>query len=228
MGQFFVADLGIETNLTAIVATATILSADGKSGAPLPSAQVRFDVHAEPGQAPLATAVMHTGGCSELGVCVAALEIPSPRLWSPDSPFLYNLTATLAIGQQDVDEVTSYFGMRTVSLGDAPAGAKTLQLNGAPLFASGWLDQSWWPDGQYTAPTDEALAFDVQALATFGMNMVRLHQKINPERWYQLQRFRLVLSPSDPQTCLAEQVLPRGQGRSRRPPGHGAALQLPR
>ena len=114
MGQFFVADLEIETNLTAIVATATILSADGKSGAPLPSAQVRFDVHAEPGQAPLASAVMHSDGCSELGVCVAALEIPSPRLWSPASPFLYNLTAdraeTTDLWAQQRDTARAMFG----------------------------------------------------------------------------------------------------------------------
>ncbi len=74
--------------------------------------------------------------------------------------------------------------MRTVALGSDGAGTKLLFLNGKPLFVSGWLDQSWWPDGQYTAPTDEALAFDITALATFGMNMVRLHQKINPDRWY--------------------------------------------
>lgn len=74
--------------------------------------------------------------------------------------------------------------MRTVALGQDSGGIKSLFLNGKPLFVSGWLDQSWWPDGQYTAPTDEALAFDVHALATFGMNMVRLHQKINPDRWY--------------------------------------------
>jgi hypothetical protein len=57
-------------------------------------------------------------------------------------------------------------------------------LNGDPLFLAGWLDQSWWPDGQYTAPTDEALAFDLKVVKTFGLNMVRLHQKVNSERWY--------------------------------------------
>ena len=57
-------------------------------------------------------------------------------------------------------------------------------LNGQPIFLAGWLDQSYWPDGIYTAPTDEALAFDVQAVAEFGLNTIRLHQKVNPERWY--------------------------------------------
>ena len=57
-------------------------------------------------------------------------------------------------------------------------------LNNQPIFLAGWLDQSFWPDGLYTAPTDEALAFDLVSVKTFGLNMVRLHQKVNSERWY--------------------------------------------
>ena len=114
------------------------------------------------------------------------IPIPSPHLWTPEDPYLYNVSVSSSTGGQFPlgEEVTSYFGMRTVSLSMTAAGKKTLQLNGNPFFASGWLDQSWWPDGQYTAPTDEALAFDVYAVKTFGFNMVRLHQKINPARWY--------------------------------------------
>jgi hypothetical protein len=83
-----------------------------------------------------------------------------------------------------VDTVRSYFGMRTVSIGRGMNGTSQLLLNGRKFFAAGWLDQSFWPDGQYTAPTDAALAFDLAALKQFGMNTVRLHQKINPDRWY--------------------------------------------
>lgn len=70
-------------------------------------------------------------------------------------------------------------------MGSYPGSSdRRLLLNGKPIFAAGWLDQSWWPDGQYTAPTDAALESDISAVKTFGLNMVRLHQKINPERWY--------------------------------------------
>eukprot|EP01121_Diplochlamys_sp_Union-15-3_P017716 TRINITY_DN6295_c0_g1_i1.p1 TRINITY_DN6295_c0_g1~~TRINITY_DN6295_c0_g1_i1.p1 ORF type:complete len:699 (-),score=142.08 TRINITY_DN6295_c0_g1_i1:105-1982(-) len=70
------------------------------------------------------------------------------------------------------------------SLARSPYLMARPHLNGKFLFLAGWLDQSWWPDGQYTAPTDEALAFDIQAVKTFGLNSIRLHQKVNPERWY--------------------------------------------
>jgi beta-galactosidase/beta-glucuronidase len=79
--------------------------------------------------------------------------------------------------------VLAYFGLRTFALGDGPKGKRPL-LNGKFVFMAGFLDQSWFPDGQYTAPTDEALAFDIQAIPMFGLNMIRLHQKVNPERWY--------------------------------------------
>ena len=78
-----------------------------------------------------------------------------------------------------------YFGLRSFRLGKQPPGNVTRPLlNGKFTFLAGWLDQSWWPDGQYTAPTDAALASDVQAVSMFGFNMVRLHMKVNPERWY--------------------------------------------
>jgi len=192
------------------------------------------------------------------------LTVPSPRLWSPTDPHLYNLTIVLSTG----DAVISYFGMRSLVLGFSntsigPSGpqpgvdrpgqdlsgspfeltspdpnlcwaacnhtvacqswvygvpgcdsyskpmcwlkgsvpapqvnncrvsgtqgaSSTTQtvFNGKVTFFAGWLDQSWWPDGQYTAPTDEALKFDIQAALTFGFNLIRLHQKVNSERWY--------------------------------------------
>mmetsp|Transcript_11789 Transcript_11789/g.18151 ORF Transcript_11789/g.18151 Transcript_11789/m.18151 type:complete len:677 (-) Transcript_11789:448-2478(-) len=108
------------------------------------------------------------------------IMIPAPqrRLWSPDDPYLYDLVIT--VGD---DSVLAYVGLRTFDLGDGPKGKRPF-LNGNFTFLAGFLDQSWWPDGQYTAPTDEALAFDVQVVPMFGLNMIRLHQKVNPERWY--------------------------------------------
>lgn len=110
--------------------------------------------------------------------------IDKPRLWSPDDPFLYRITVTL---DGSGDTVTTYAGMRVYSKClQSVNGTEVMKLclNGKPLFLAGWLDQSWWPDGQYTAPTDDALRFDLQAVKDFGLNFVRLHQKVNSERWY--------------------------------------------
>jgi len=107
------------------------------------------------------------------------LQVPSAKLWSPDSPFLYDLVVS-----SGKDRVLSYFGLRTFALGNTSKGATRPLLNGKFTFMAGFLDQSWWPDGQYTAPTDAALEYDLMAAKMFGLNMIRLHQKINPERWY--------------------------------------------
>ncbi len=112
---------------------------------------------------------------------VATIQIPSAKTWSPNNPHLYDLIVTLSTG----DSIISYFGMRTFQLEDVKeGGVKRPMLNGNFTFMAGWLDQSWWPDGQYTAPSDDALKFDIEIAKSFGMNMVRLHQKVNPERWY--------------------------------------------
>ena len=107
------------------------------------------------------------------------VKIPLPRLWSPSDPFLYDLRVTVA-----GDTVTSYFGMRKISVGHDSAGITRLFLNNAPLFQYGTLDQGWWPDGLYTAPTDEALRFDIEATRRLGFNMIRKHVKVEPARWY--------------------------------------------
>ncbi len=109
-----------------------------------------------------------------------ALHLPEPRLWSPDDPFLYGLSISLTGG----DSVESYFGMRKIAVAPDHAGALRLFLNGRPLFQYGTLDQGWWPDGLYTAPTDEALRSDVETLKRLGFNMIRKHVKVEPERWY--------------------------------------------
>jgi len=117
------------------------------------------------------------------------VEVPSPALWSPERPKLYDLKVRSAVQapQIAVDTVISYFGLRTITIGPQPGAIHTSLrplLNNKFTFFAGFLDQSWWPDGQYTAPTDEALAYDLEATKMFGMNMIRLHQKVNPERWY--------------------------------------------
>jgi Glycosyl hydrolases family 2, sugar binding domain/Glycosyl hydrolases family 2/Glycosyl hydrolases family 2, TIM barrel domain len=110
----------------------------------------------------------------------ATIRIPSPHRWSPADPFLYNLRIRLSTG----DEVTSYFGMRSVAVRADASGARKLYLNGAPIFQFGPLDQGWWPDGLYTAPTDDALAFDIQKTRDLGFNVIRKHVKVEPARWY--------------------------------------------
>ena len=109
------------------------------------------------------------------------------RLWSPDDPFLYDLSVTLQSeeGAQPVeDAVESYFGMRKVALGKGPDGTTRIFLNGEPTFMFGPLDQGWWPDGLYTAPTDEALRYDIEMTRKLGYNMCRKHVKVEPDRWY--------------------------------------------
>jgi hypothetical protein len=108
------------------------------------------------------------------------LALPSPRLWSPGDPFLYDLRIRLASG----DSVASYFGMRTIAVARDSLGVRRLFLNGRPLFQYGPLDQGWWPDGLYTAPTDEALRFDIEATRRLGFNLARKHVKVEPARWY--------------------------------------------
>ncbi len=112
------------------------------------------------------------------------LQIADARLWSPDSPFLYDLKVELQRNGEVVDAVTSYFGMRKIALGKDESGFNRLMLNNEPLFQYGTLDQGWWPDGLYTAPTDAALRSDVEVLKQLGFNMTRKHVKIEPARWY--------------------------------------------
>jgi galactose mutarotase len=109
-----------------------------------------------------------------------ALAIPNAKLWSPRDPFLYGLRVTVDGG----DAVSSYFGMRTIAVARDSAGTNRLMLNGRPLFELGTLDQGWWPDGLYTAPTDAALLNDLEALRRLGFNLIRKHVKVEPERWY--------------------------------------------
>lgn len=112
------------------------------------------------------------------------LAIAAPKLWSPETPTLYDLRVSLWRGAARIDEVSSYFGMRKISLGKDRHGYTRILLNNKPYFQIGPLDQGWWPDGLYTAPTDEALRWDIEFTRDFGYNMARKHVKIEPARWY--------------------------------------------
>ena len=109
----------------------------------------------------------------------ARIPMPDFRAWSPEDPYLYDLSVTLG-----EDRVESYFGMRKTEVRADRGGAKRLFLNGEPYFQSGLLDQGYWPDGLYTAPSDEALIFDIQTAKAMGFNMLRKHIKVEPMRWY--------------------------------------------
>ncbi|WP_245992810.1 glycoside hydrolase family 2 protein [Prauserella muralis] len=113
------------------------------------------------------------------------LDIPRPRLWSPDDPYLYDLTVRVLDGEGRVlDEAASYAGLRSIGLVADAQGRPRIALNGRVTFLHGPLDQGYWPDGIYTAPTDEALRSDLEVTRKLGFNTVRKHAKIEPARWY--------------------------------------------
>ena len=112
------------------------------------------------------------------------LPVPNVHPWTPDDPHLYDLTVTLVQNGRPADQVTSYFGMRKVALGKYEKGHAQVLLNNQFLFERGVLDQGYWPDGIYTAPTDAALRFDLETAKKLGFNLDRKHAKVEPERWY--------------------------------------------
>ena len=112
------------------------------------------------------------------------LGIAEPKLWSPDSPFLYDMEVSLRQGGKTVDKVDSYTAMRKIGTKRDKGGILRMTLNDKPLFHFGPLDQGWWPDGLFTAPTDEALLFDILKTKELGYNMIRKHVKVEPARWY--------------------------------------------
>lgn len=112
------------------------------------------------------------------------VKVEKPKLWSPDSPFLYGLRVELVGDGKVQDTVDSYFGMRKISLGKDDQGLTRVMLNNKFVFQYGPLDQGFWPDGLYTAPTDEALKYDLDITKKLGFNMIRKHVKTEPARWY--------------------------------------------
>ena len=113
-----------------------------------------------------------------------SLSIPNAKLWTPDNPFLYDLRYSIIRKNKVVDEAKSYFAMRKISMQPDKNGIQRMLLNDQFVFQYGPLDQGWWPDGLYTAPTDEALKFDIEKTKEMGFNMIRKHVKVEPARWY--------------------------------------------
>ncbi|RZK81139.1 MAG: beta-galactosidase [Pedobacter sp.] len=142
---------------------------------------------AQPGDLVKFTAYDGTSKVTEHQVAVnetATLSIPNQKLWSTTSPFLYDLKVSLVRKGKVVDEIGSYFAMRKSSMGPDKNGVQRMLLNDEFVFQYGPLDQGWWPDGLYTAPTTEALVFDIIKTKEMGFNMIRKHIKVEPAIWY--------------------------------------------
>ncbi|WP_294182811.1 glycoside hydrolase family 2 protein [uncultured Sphingobacterium sp.] len=112
------------------------------------------------------------------------LSVPNLEPWSPSNPKLYDLEIQLIRKGKVVDQAKSYFAMRKIAMQKDENGVQRLMLNNKFTFQYGPLDQGWWPDGLHTAPTDEALKFDVVKTKEMGFNMIRKHIKVEPARWY--------------------------------------------
>lgn len=124
--------------------------------------------------------IIAEGQTDENGESTLTIPAEELRLWSPENPFLYDAAITLTGG----DKVESYFGMRAFGIGKDEKGLPRLLLNGKPYFQNGLLDQGYWSDGYYTAPSDEALIHDIAVMKRLGFNMLRKHIKVEPLRWY--------------------------------------------
>ena len=151
----YITNLEIGTDASAGTITVTVRSNSGASG----NAQVAVSDGGRP--------VANGTGPADRPIVV---RVPQPKLWSPDQPFLYDVRVKLGR-----DEVQSYAGIRSIAVQRDAAGVNRLFLNGKPLFEFGLLDQGWWPDGLYTAPTDEALASDIETTKRLGFNLIRKH-----------------------------------------------------
>jgi Glycosyl hydrolases family 2, sugar binding domain/Glycosyl hydrolases family 2, TIM barrel domain/Glycosyl hydrolases family 2 len=115
------------------------------------------------------------------------MKVENPKLWTPDSPHLYEIEVALSSPARDstlADTVSTYFAMRKISAAKDDKGVVRLMLNNKPLFQVGPLDQGWWPDGLLTPPSDEAMRYDLEVLKKLGMNMLRKHIKVEPARYY--------------------------------------------
>ena len=142
------------------------------------------------------------------------LRIPHPHEWSPWDPFLYGLRLQLLAGGHVVDTVESYFGMRSISLGRV-GGAVRILLNGKFVFQAGALDQGYWPDGLYTPPSDEAARFDIAAAKELGFDMLREHEKVEPDRWYYwADRLGILVWQDMPSMPVADRSAPPAPARS--------------
>lgn len=123
--------------------------------------------------------VVARASCEAEATCALAAYVPNVQLWSPDSPQLYTLRFTFGD-----DVVEGYCGFRTVEVRNDAAGHARIYLNNQPFFVRGVLDQGYWPDGLLTAPSDEALVYDIQSMRDAGFNLLRKHIKVEAARWY--------------------------------------------
>ena len=132
--------------------------------------------------------VMENGKLIGTGKAVVGQEVtvavPNAKLWSPESPFLYDMEVSILHNGIATDKLKSYVGMRKISTKADANGIHRMQLNNKDYFQLGPLDQGWWPDGLYTAATDEALLYDIKKTKDLGFNMIRKHVKVEPARWY--------------------------------------------
>jgi len=150
-----------------------------------------------------------------------AIELPlnNPKLWSPDSPFLYNMEISLISGGKESDRVKSYFAMRKISTRRDKQGIMRIQLNNRDIVQFGLLDQGFWCDGLYTAPSDEALIFDIEESKKLGCNMLRKHIKVEPARWYY---------HCDRLGMLVWQDMPSGDGQAKVDQRHYSNVEIKR
>ncbi|MGL6227164.1 MAG: sugar-binding domain-containing protein [Thermoguttaceae bacterium] len=154
----------------------------------LKDGNIAFEVQIEGAQAGDTVLVQRKDDNSKkeekVGTGPIVLEVKDPILWTPNNPHLYDIKVQVLRDGKVLDSVDSYFGMRDIKLGKDENGVVRILLNGEFLFQHGPLDQGWWSDGLYTAPTDEALAFDIRRTKDFGFNMLRKHVKVEPRRFY--------------------------------------------
>ena len=150
----------------------------------------RLELVVEANQAGLQVKAVADDGTSQISEAVGSsnkrfyLPVKNPRLWNTDDPFLYGLKLQLKNAKgKVVDEVDSYFGMRTVSMEMVDSVMRPM-INGEFVFQIGLLDQGYWPDGAFTAPTEEALLYDIELAKRTGFNVIRKHIKVEPQRWY--------------------------------------------
>jgi hypothetical protein len=181
------------------------------------SVKVRANVRASSNDLTL-TAVVTSDGYEigrVSGAAGAQLSVPihSPQLWSPSTPFLYDLVVELHAKGTLVDRVGSYFGMRTQAVAKDAKGDTRLTLNNEFVFQLGLLDQGYFPDGLYTAPTDEAIRWEIQAQKELGFNVIRKHAKVEPARWYYwCDRLGMLVWQDMPSTGLnKDDTSPAGQ-----------------
>ena len=151
-------------------------------------ARVEIEVETNQGKADVTLEISFAGQlvATGSGSSGEAIRVPLPdfKSWSPDAPHLYDIRIKLQDAARSMDEVASYFGMRKIELKADAAGIQRIHLNDVPTFQYGVLDQGWWPTGLFTAPTDDALRYDIEVVKECGFNMIRKHVKVEPARWY--------------------------------------------